>query len=94
MFDGWIKDIPAGSFTFDKSQSASVFLNSSYTPTGKSCLGMSDAIESAFCVGAAKRVAGAKAKTRLRVVVKIIFACRFRGKSGSVRNERCLVDVV
>ena len=71
--------IPAGRATFDKSHSESVFLNSSYTTAGssvRSCLGMSAAIESTVCVGAAKRVAGASAKTRLREVVKIMFGYR------------------
>jgi hypothetical protein len=71
--------IPAGRTTFDKSHSESVFLNSSYITAGssvRSCLGMSAAIESTVWVGAAKRVVGARAKTRLRVVVKIMFAYR------------------
>jgi hypothetical protein len=39
---------------------------------GKSCLGISWAIESTTWVGAAKRVAGARARIRERVFVKII----------------------
>lgn len=68
------KNLPTGSFTFDKSQSPLVFFNCSYTTAGRSCLGMRFAIESMVFVGAAKRVVGARAKTRERVVVKIIIA--------------------
>src|SRR5690348_1876765 len=74
-FVEWVgrQDVPAGSLTLDRSQSESVFLNSSYTLAGRFCLGMRAAIESAFCVGAAKRAAGASAKSRLKDAGKIIF---------------------
>jgi hypothetical protein len=88
------RDIPAGSFTLDKSQSASVFLNSSYMPTGRSCLGMSAAIESSFCVGAAKRAAGASAKIRLSDVEKIIFGCGVGAGEGLVDVVLCLCVTV
>jgi hypothetical protein len=42
------------------------------TALGKSCLGISWAIESATCVGAASKVAGARARMSERVDVKII----------------------
>ena len=70
-------NVPAGRMTLERSHSASVFLNSSYTTAGRSCLGISAAIESMVCVGAARRVAGARDRMRLRVdVVKIIFGYR------------------
>lgn len=67
------QDVPAGSLTLDRSQSESVFLSSSYTLAGRFCLGMRAAIESAFCVGAAKIAAGVSAKSRLKDAGKIIF---------------------
>lgn len=65
-------NIPTGRTTFDKSQRPFVFFNSSTTGLGKSCLGISPAIDSVTVVGAANSVAGARAKTNERVFAKII----------------------
>ena len=46
---------------------------------------MSAAIESAFCVGAAKSAVGARAKTRLREVEKIIFGLEVVEALGGYR---------
>lgn len=56
----------------ERSHKELVLLNSSSTPAGRSCLGMRLVIESTVFVGAANRAAGARAKTRLRVDVKIM----------------------
>lgn len=65
-------DIPAGKTILDKSHSPLVLTNWSITALGKSCLGINCAIESATCVGAANRVAGARARISEMVFVKII----------------------
>jgi hypothetical protein len=79
-------DIPIGNTTLERSHNPSVFLNSSITALGRSSLGINWAIESATCVGAAKRVEGARAKTSEMVVVKIIFGDRY-GYSGTRCGE-------
>lgn len=56
----------------DKSHSPFVLTNMSITGLGRSCLAIRLAIESAGWVGAANRVAGARAKTREMAFVKII----------------------
>lgn len=55
----WV-DVPGGMETLERSQTPSIFLTWSMT-----ALGM-------FCVGAAKRAAGARARMRESVFVKII----------------------
>jgi hypothetical protein len=72
----YVRDIPVGSATLERSHSASVFRSCSYTTAGRSCLGIRAAIESMVCVGAAKRVIGARARIRLKGVVKIMFGYR------------------
>jgi hypothetical protein len=68
----WREDIPTGNSTLLKSHSPLVLTNSSTTALGKSALGINCDIESTTCVGAAKRVAGARAKRSEMVFVKII----------------------
>lgn len=77
-------DIPTGRTILDKSQSPFVFLNPSTTGLGKSCLGISPAIDSVTVVGAANSVAGARAKTNERVCAKIIV------EVGVICNRSCM----
>lgn len=73
---------PIGSFTLDKSQRESVFRSCSHTPAGRFWRGMSAAIESMCCVGAASRALGASAKMRLSGAVKSILSGRLGGEDG------------
>jgi hypothetical protein len=66
------RNIPTGKTTLLKSHNPLVLTNSSMTPLGKSALGINCAIESATCVGAAKSVAGARARISEMVFVKSI----------------------
>lgn len=85
----WV-DLPAGRTTLERSHSPSVFLNSSKTTLGRSSLGMSCAIELTVCVGAANRVAGARARMREIVFVKIIVGVGM--VCGKVRRDGMLCD--
>ena len=69
-----LEDLPTGSSTLDRSHSPSFCFSTLSTLAGKSSLGMMSATEAMVFVfvGAAKRVAGARAKMRLMVFVKII----------------------
>lgn len=67
-----MEDLPTGSLTLDRSHSPLFCFSTCSTLAGKSCLGMMSATEAMVFVGAAKRVAGARAKMRLMVFVKII----------------------
>jgi hypothetical protein len=62
----------------DKSHSPFVLTNISITGLGRSCLAIRLAIESAGWVGAANKVAGARARTREMVFVKIIVEVGYR----------------
>jgi hypothetical protein len=75
IVDGvWEEDLPTGRTTLERSQYPSVFFNCSIISLGRSARGMRFAIESASCVGAAKSVAGARARTSEMVFAKIIVA--------------------
>jgi hypothetical protein len=64
-------------------------IKASMTGFGKSCLGIRLNIELATWVGAANSVAGARARTRERVFVKIIVDVGIVDQCGVVRLMLC-----
>ena len=76
--------LPAGRAAFERSHVALDLSVWSIVRGEMASLGMMSAIESMVFVGAAKRVAGARARTRDRVLVKIIV-----GAVEVVRWRRC-----